>query len=181
LIVTAGPWFNQLNAELPIRLQILRKQQHWFQINRNDIKYQNGFPCFLVENDRGCFYGFPEIDTLGMKIAEHSGGQVVTRPDDVDRLLNQRDLERCEQFLRESFEFTRHRLVHFSACMYSMSTDGHFIIDHHPQYRQIVFAAGMSGHGYKFAPIIGERLVGMLENEPDPLFDFLQSGSRQLA
>ena len=64
--------------------------------------------------------------------------------------------------------------------MYSMSRDGHFIIDRHPDSDQVVFAAGMSGHGFKFAPIIGDRLVGLLKNETNEQMDFLRMQGRNL-
>ena len=80
-----------------------------------------------------------------------------------------------------SINFTRRRLVHHSVCMYSMSRDGHFIVNRHPDSDRIVFAAGLSGHGYKFAPVLGDRLVGMLEGEENKLFDFLKMDNRKLA
>ena len=181
LIVTVGSWFPQLFTDLDIHLDIVRKQQQWFQIDRTDVKYQNGFPCFLFEDERGCFYGMPEIDYLGMKIAEHSGGQPVADPMQIDRVEDKNDRQRCQKFLDDSFVFSKSRLVHSSVCMYSMSRDGHFIIDQHPEYPQIAFACGMSGHGFKFAPVIGKRLVGLLSDEEDAVFDFLRIGDRELA
>ena len=181
LIVTAGAWFKQLFPDLPIDLQIIRKQQQWFQIDRTDVKYQNGFPCFLFEDESGCFYGMPEIDYLAMKIAEHSGGQATESADKLDRSENANDRSRAEKFLNDSFVFTKSRLVHSSVCMYSMSSDGHFVVDQHPDHDQIAFACGMSGHGFKFAPILGQRLVEILDGKDDSNFDFLRIGDRQLA
>ena len=60
-------------------------------------------------------------------------------------------------------------------CKYTMTPDCHFIVDRHPEIPQLVFAAGFSGHGFKFAPVIGKRLVGMLDGETDPRFDFLKA------
>ena len=181
LIIATGAWFQQLLPDLGIELKILRKQQQWFQIDRHDIKFQNGFPCFLFENISGCFYGFPELDYLGMKVAEHSGGQAVDNPTDVDRSENTADTNRCREFLSNSFEFKKCRLVHYSVCMYSMSHDGHFILDHHPRFPQIVFAAGLSGHGFKFVPIIGRHLTDLLDGKTDANFEFLKIGDRELS
>ena len=180
LIVTIGTWACELLGSLPFDIQIIRKQQQWFQFDRVDIKYQNGFPAFLFEEDFGCFYGFPEIDYLGMKVAEHSGGQPLDDPLALDRQCNEDDVKITEEFIDRRFDFTRRRLVHHSVCMYSMSRDQHFIIDHHPENDRIVFAAGLSGHGFKFAPVIGQRLVDMLDGKTDPIFEFLKIGDRQL-
>ncbi len=181
LILTAGPWARQLLSRPRFDIRVLRKQQHWFQLDRHDIKYQNGFPAYLIESANGrCFYGFPEIDYLGMKVAEHTGGSLVDEPGQLNRECDPVELADAERFLDESFHFSRRRLVHQSACMYSMSRDGHFIVDIHPDSDAVAFAAGLSGHGFKFAPLLGERLVGLLERESDPMFDFLRMNDRRL-
>lgn len=180
LIMTPGSWSGDLLTGLQQNIRVLRKPQFWFQIDRTDIKLHNGFPAFLIERPEDCFYCIPELDYLGMKVAEHSGGVTVEDPSCVDRACDPGELAAAEAFLDRHFNFTRRRLVHHSVCMYSMSTDGHFVVDAHPDFPNIVFAAGMSGHGFKFAPVIGERLVGMLESEPYDEFEFLRQGSRKL-
>ena len=181
LIITLGSWSRDLLGGLDIDIDVVRKPIFWFQIDRNDIKYQNGFPAFLIESSERCFYCLPEVDYLGLKVAEHSGGTPVERPEQLDRGVHPDELALAEAFLDEHFEFSRRRLVHDGVCMYSMSRDGHFIVDSHPDCPNIVFAAGMSGHGFKFAPVIGERLVGMLESESNEQFEFLRMDNRQLS
>lgn len=180
LIIAAGPWSNRLLGSLPLDISVVSKQQQWFQIDRVDIKHQNGFPAWLIEDGERYFYGFPEIDYLGMKVAEHTGGQHVDDPAEVSRDCKDSAVSLCEDFIDRHFEISRRRLVHSSICFYSNSRDGHFIVDHHPDSQKIVFAAGLSGHGFKFAPILGERLVGLLENELDEMFEFLKMEQRQL-
>ena len=122
LIVTLGSWSNELLTGLELNVQVLRKSQFWFQIDRTDIKYQNGFPAFLIEIGDTCFYCMPEIDYLGMKVAEHSGGRVVESAASLDRSCDPDDLASAENFLREHFEFTRsptcpsQRLHVFNVC-----------------------------------------------------------------
>ena len=177
LIITAGAWSEPILA-LPLDLKIVRKQQLWFQCEPLGQALEDGFPCFLFDTEQGVFYGFPEIDSLGMKVAEHSGGQAINDPAEVDRKLDETDLTRTLHFLKSHFTFTKHRLSFDSVCMYTKSTDEHFLIDHHPDHRQVVFAAGLSGHGFKFAPVIGRRLIEMLEYQPDELFDFFRLSAR---
>ena len=180
LVIALGSWTRELLSGLEFGIEVVRKPMFWFQIDRTDIKYQNGLPAFLIETDENCFYSIPEVDYLGMKVAEHSGGQPVADPLEVDRNCNADEQSACEAFLDQHFEFSKRRLVHHSVCMYSMSADGHFIVDSHPDCSNIVFAAGMSGHGFKFAPVIGERLVEMLDSQANEDFDFLRMGNRQL-
>ena len=64
-------------------------------------------------------------------------------------------------------------------CLYTMTPDGHFIVDQHPQYEQVLFAAGFSGHGFKFAPVMGEVLADLaLEGRTERPVDFLRLGGR---
>jgi monomeric sarcosine oxidase len=175
LVIASGSWSAQLLAGLQLPLRVLRKQQHWFQLDRVENKLVNRFPAFLFEQEDGSvFYGMPEIDHLGMKVAEHSGGDLVDNPNVLNRDLNKQDLQRVETFLRDHFRYGYHRMVHFSQCMYTMSTDGHFIIDRYPGYSNVAFAAGLSGHGFKFAPRLGQYLVGLVNGEESSEFDFLK-------
>ena len=175
LVLAGGAWSPALLPNLNLNLRVLRKQQQWFQIDRVDQKLINGFPSFLIEqSDGSVYYGIPEIDYLGMKVCEHSGGTLVEDPSEMNRELDQPELERVEQFMKDHLVFGHHRMVHYSVCMYAMSTDSHFIVDRYPDLPQVSFAAGMSGHGFKFAPVIGRYLVDLLDGERDPDFEFLK-------
>lgn len=173
-IFAGGPWSAPLLAELHLPLQVVRKQQHWVQVDRADIQAAAGFCCFLFDTPEGCFYGFPAIDHLGMKFAEHSGGSPVAEPSQLDRELDADDWARTSAFIERAFRFGRTRLTHHSACMYTRSPDEHFLIDLHPEHPQIAFVAGLSGHGFKFAPVIGQQLVDLLAGHPDPDCEFLR-------
>ncbi len=48
-----------------------------------------------------------------------------------------------------------------AACMYTNTPDGHFVIDHHPAHAHVVLACGFSGHGFKFASVVGEILADL--------------------
>ncbi len=179
LIIAAGAWNPQLLPDLNLGLKVVQKQQHWFQLDRVDHKIENQFPCFLVEQDNGdCFYGVPEIDYLGLKVCEHTGGKPIAGPSELDRGLDQTALARNEAFMQEHLEHGRRRLVHHSNCMYTMSPDGHFFADYYPGHANVVFAAGLSGHGFKFTPVLGKHLVDLLNGQCEPEFDFLKIAGR---
>ncbi|MFM7116728.1 MAG: N-methyl-L-tryptophan oxidase, partial [Planctomycetota bacterium] len=118
-IFAGGPWSSSLLRELRLPLEVVRKQQHWIQTDRADTHEASGFCCFLFDTPSGCFYGFPTIDHLGMKFAEHSGGDPVANPSELNRELVQADWDRTAGFIAEAFRFSRTRLVHHSACMYT--------------------------------------------------------------
>lgn len=175
VIVTAGAWSSQILPDLNLPLKVLAKQQHWYQIDRVDNKLVNEFPCTFFERaDGSSFYVTPELDNLGMKVCEHSGGDEVGDLSQFSNELSESQKTRTDEFLQQSFHFTKSRLVHHSMCKYTMTPDSHFIVDRHPNIPGLVFAAGFSGHGFKFAPAIGKRLVGMLDGQPDPRFEFLK-------
>ncbi len=175
LIIATGAWSQSLLPNLRLNLQVLRKQQHWFQIDRVDQKLINDFPSTLVETaDGSCFYAIPEINYLGMKVCEHSGGQQVEDPTELESELDEAELNRVTQFMQTYLNYGYHRLVHHSSCMYTMSPDSHFIVDCHPDHQHVAFAAGLSGHGFKFSPVIGKYLVDLLDGHRDPDFEFLR-------
>ena len=175
IIVAAGAWSSDVMPELNLPLQVLAKQQHWYQIDRVDNKLVNEFPCTFFEREDGsCFYVTPELDTLGMKVCEHTGGDELSQLSQFSNKLDEDQRKRTDEFLVDSFNFTKSRLVHHSMCKYTMTPDSHFIVDRHPVHPQLVFAAGFSGHGFKFAPAVAKRLVGMLDGQTDERFDFLK-------
>lgn len=174
LAICAGAWSAIVLNDLGIELSVLPKQQNWYQIDRVEQKLVNDFPVvFVEENDGEQFYCIPELDSHGMKVCCHTGGQTIDNPDALDRDADKSDIEKNEAFMERRIRHTKRRLVHHATCMYAMSADGHFIVDRHPRHSNVAFAAGLSGHGFKFAPVLGNRLVEMLDNNLDTEIDFL--------
>lgn len=174
LVLSVGAWASTLLKIEGIELSVIPKQQNWYQIDRVEQKLVNNFPVvFIEQNDGQQFYCLPELDSLGMKVARHTGGEFVTDVNQLSRDVDPEELERVEEFMKNHFHHTKRRLVHHSLCMYTMSSDGHFILDRHPKYANVVFAAGLSGHGFKFTPVLGNRLVEMLDGSFDESLQFL--------
>ncbi len=159
LLIAAGPWAPQLLAPLGVPLVVRRKHLYWFPAEDTCYHQDHGCPTFLFELPQGVFYGFPQIDELGLKVAEHSGGQVVEDPLADLRQLDAADLTRVEAFLSAHLPGVGRPMQHRSVCFYTMSPDEHFVVDRHPLHAQVSFAAGLSGHGFKFTPVLGEALV----------------------
>ena len=174
LAICAGAWSQRLLTEVDVELNVIAKQQNWYQIDRVEQKLVNDFPIVFIEEDDGQqFYCVPELDSLGLKVCRHTGGHAVENADSLNCDVDKNELLLNEAFMDKSLHHSRHRLVHHSTCMYTMSCDGHFIIDNHPDHANVAFAAGLSGHGFKFTPVLGHRLIEILDGNPDSNLDFL--------
>jgi len=161
LILTAGAWAGEWLKDLGIAFQVRRKPQFWFATNSDAYSLAKQSPAFLFESPAGVFYGFPEIDSGEVKVSEHSGGQVVADPLAVDRDLLLADQQRVQAFIAESLPGVSQRMTHHAVCMYTMSADEHFVVDRHATDQRVSFVAGLSGHGFKFASVLGEALADL--------------------
>ncbi len=159
LVITAGAWASRVLAELGLPLTVLRKVQLWYDTPRRDGFAPEAFPTYFVDTDYGAFYGFPVLGSAGIKVAEHSGGAPADGPEALDRDLHSEDEGPIRRFLDETFPGLEPVRTRHSVCMYTMTPDAHFVIDEHPDRPGLYFAAGFSGHGFKFASVIGEILA----------------------
>jgi sarcosine oxidase len=175
LVITGGAWAPQLLGDLGVPMIVRRKPLFWLQARSGRHRLDAGCPCFFYDRPGGQFYGFPELSTGdGVKIACHTGGDPVADPALVDRSLDEIDLAKVRDFALQWFPEVEGTLRREKTCLYTMSPDEHFIIDRHPRHRRVVFAAGLSGHGYKFASVLGEILSDLLvDGESSLPVDFL--------
>jgi monomeric sarcosine oxidase len=170
LVIAPGAWAPQLLTDLAVPFQVLRKAVFWYATEAAEFG-ANELPCFLFEmtelDEEGrtagqCeFYGFPAIDDLGVKVAEHTGGSIVRDPLKVARELLPADQARVEAFTTACLPELGYRLHAHRVCLYTLSPDRHFIVDRHPRHANVVLAAGLSGHGFKFTPVLGEALADL--------------------
>lgn len=164
LVIAAGPWANEsLRGVFP--LQVTRQVMAWFQPHAGLSAFLPGkFPIYIAEDPEGGepVYGFPAIDGLdgGMKAAVH-GSAVVCTPDSVDRSIQDADAERIMRLLRKRIPSMTGEMIRAKTCLYTMSPDEHFIIGAHPRAPLCTVACGFSGHGFKFASVVGEILADL--------------------
>jgi sarcosine oxidase len=160
LVVTAGPWAPQLLRDLGVPLEVRRKPQFWYPAP-DEYRADRGCPAYLFDLPNGIFYGLPAIGDFGLKAAEHTGGAIVTDPLNLSRVLNHNDQDRIEQFLSAYLPGVGRPCTQHSVCMYTLTPDEHFLVDLHPAEERIAFAAGLSGHGFKFTCVLGEALADL--------------------
>lgn len=180
LVITAGAWAAQCLVGLGLGLNVVRKFVGWFPIaalesSEDRHNWDRGMPTFFFELPHGAFYGFPSIDGRTVKAAEHSGGQPVDDPNQVDRQMKEDDVCRLKQFIDVHLPGLGHDPAKHSVCLYTMTPDQHFVVDLHPTWTNVAFAAGFSGHGFKFSPVIGEALADLsLERTTSLPIEFLK-------
>jgi sarcosine oxidase len=162
LVITAGPWANDLLGDLGLKLVVRRKPQYWFRPQTDAYRAANGYPAYLYELPEGVFYGLPAIDEVGVKVAEHSGGVLVNDPLALHQAVDPADFARVRRFAQSYLPELEAELADHDPCLYTLSPDEHFVVDRHPRHAGVVFAAGLSGHGFKFTGVIGKLLAEML-------------------
>lgn len=163
LVVTAGAWATKLLADIGVPLTVMRQVMLWFQPEEPARFRRDRFPVFLFETERGAFYGLPMIDGLGVKVAKHYDAPELASPEDVNWATTADDERPVWEFLREFVNARFTSCFARQACQYTLTPDRHFVIDRHPANANVVLAAGFSGHGFKFASVVGEILADLAD------------------
>jgi sarcosine oxidase len=161
-IVAAGPWLKSLLPQLSVPIRVTRQVLGWFQPADHTCGQfaAECFPVFLLQNPDGIFYGFP-ADANGVKVAKHHHLDETVDPDHYDRDVSATDEAAIRIAVKAHLPDADGPLVAAKACLYTMTPDGDFIIDRLPGYPEIIVASPCSGHGFKFAPVIGEILADL--------------------
>lgn len=161
LIVTAGAWSSKVLADLDLPLTVTRKPVLWFNVTDRETFGSDRFPTFVADNGKENFYGLPAFGEDSLKMGIHNDGEAVD-PDIINRNVEPDDLTpNFREFIASSFDGVLPELTATSMCMYTMTPDEDFIIDRHPHHDRVSFAAGFSGHGFKFTPVVGEELADL--------------------
>jgi monomeric sarcosine oxidase len=179
LIITAGAWAGPLLRSLQLPLRVKRKVLAWFDPLSPEVFAADRVPVFSFSEN--FVYGFPSVPGLGVKMAEHIGGSFLPSADAPVSPPAPADLDPIAAIaakympkLAGDYNQARSRLRHSATCLYTMTPDDDFIVDHHPEFTNVVFAAGFSGHGFKFAPLIAVALADLLQQGKTSLpIDFL--------
>ncbi|WDI43135.1 N-methyl-L-tryptophan oxidase [Bremerella sp. P1] len=161
LVVCGGAWATQLLADLNVPMTILRKHLYWYENEAPAYTSESQFPVFLLETPQGIYYGFPQLDSEGVKLARHDGGEPIPAADRQHQQEDAADRQAVEAFTAGHLPLLSQNLVRREACMYTVTPDHHFLVGTHPEHEGLHFAAGLSGHGFKFASALGEILCDL--------------------
>jgi sarcosine oxidase len=166
LVISAGSWSGALLPNLPAPLAVTRQTLFWLWPATPERFALDAFPCWGAEvpGFAGMLYGFPMLPatlatTPGLKIAHHFPGEPCT-PGQV-RAVAVSEFEALRPALGQVFDADLGDVIAAKVCMYTSTPDHHFVIDRYPGSERVVVAAGFSGHGFKFASVIGEALADL--------------------
>ena len=161
LVVTAGAW----NADFVDGLQGLavpeRQVLAWFQPEVPDRFEPENFPVWNLRTPAGRFYGFPVYDVPGFKLGKYHHRDEQVDPDDWHREPEPEDERLLRDFTERYFPDAAGPTVRLATCMFTNTPDKHFVLDSLPDAPQVAVGAGFSGHGFKFASVIGEILADL--------------------
>lgn len=164
LVLTVGPWTAGLLADLGAALWVERQVQCWFQPQSPADFSVGRLPVFVHHMADGVWYGIPIQGRPGVKVSRHHGGARVSATE-IDRTPTRADEADVRRYIRRCLPGADGPVMAMKVCMYTNSPDGHFIIDRHPQHPNVLLACGFSGHGYKFAPVVGEVLANLATDQ----------------
>jgi sarcosine oxidase len=162
-IVAAGSWLPVLLPQLPMRLRVTRQVLGWFTPTDGAPFTADKCPVFLLESGDGMFYGFPPHGGSGIKFAKHHHQDETIDPEAPTRPFSPDDEAILRHALAAHLPAANGALIDAKICRYTMTPDGDFLLDRLPGAKQIIIASPCSGHGFKFAPVIGQALADLVE------------------
>ncbi len=175
LILTLGPWACELLTDLGLPLTGRRVPVIHFE-SKDRLRYDaETMSVYFWATPEGIYAGFPHFDGEGVKIMRHDRSETCT-PSTVRRDIDAADVEEVARFADKYMPFANGGVTSSKVCLYTMTPDNHFVIDRHPELPELVYATACSGHGFKFAPVIGEVLADLaLEGSTDKPIGFLSA------
>jgi glycine/D-amino acid oxidase-like deaminating enzyme len=171
-VFACGPWLPNMFPELiGPRILPTRQEVFYFAPPEGDRRFlPAAMPGWADFNGGDMFYGFPDLETRGVKIAHDQHGPKVD-PDTQDRRPTDAALAEVIAFRDRRFPSLRGaQLLGAEVCQYENSSNGDFLIDLHPDWPNVLLVGAGSGHGFKHGPEVGRyaaaRLFGAATPEP---------------
>jgi glycine/D-amino acid oxidase-like deaminating enzyme len=169
VVMTTGAWTPHL---LPFTKGFFRATgQAVFHLKprQSELFLPERFPVFTADISKTGYYGFPLNQDGVVKIANHGPGREMS-PDSPERVVTAAEEEDMRKFLAANFPALADApIVYTRICLYCDTNDGDFWIAPDPDRRGLIIAAGDNGHGFKFAPVLGEIIADAVEEKPNPL------------
>jgi glycine/D-amino acid oxidase-like deaminating enzyme len=171
VVMATGAWTPYL---LPFTKKFFRASgQPVFHLKppRPDLFTPERFPVFGADITTTGYYGFPLNRDGIVKIANHGPGREMS-PDSPQRVVTSEDKEELREFLSWALpDLAEAPIVYTRVCMYCETHDGNFWIAPDPERKGLVIAAGDCGHGFKFAPVLGEIIADAVEQKSNLILE----------
>ena len=171
-VFAAGPWLPKLFPDvIGKRIEATRQEVFFFAPPAGDRRFLPGtMPGWADFNGGDIFYGFPDLESRGVKFGHDQHGAEVD-PDTQSRRPSDTALAEIIAFRDRRFPLLKGApLTEARVCQYENSSNGDFLIDLHPQWSNVLLVGGGSGHGFKHGPAVGRyaaaRLFGSVKPEP---------------
>jgi sarcosine oxidase len=161
-VFACGPWLPKLFPELLAeRIHPTRQEVFYFGAPAGDLRFAPPqMPAWIDFSHE--FYGLPELEHRGFKVALDRHGAAFD-PDTGDRQVSAEALQEVREFLAERFPaLAGAPLVESRVCQYENTSNGDFLIDRHPELRNVWLVGGGSGHGFKHGPALGEYVAARI-------------------
>ncbi|GAB5505219.1 MAG: N-methyl-L-tryptophan oxidase [Rhizobiaceae bacterium] len=160
VVLAAGAWIGELVPALRNRLTLTRQVACWFEPRKLESVADGQLPVFIIDGEEDIAYGFPNVGS-GFKCASHNDSGSWATADDAAQDAGPADEARMRAFLEAYLPDAAGPLRAMSTCIYTRTPDEDFVLDLHPDDPRIVVASPCSGHGFKFASVIGEILADL--------------------
>ena len=164
-IVTAGPWMHEfLPSGWQDQIKVYRQVVYWFEAEDLSVFSAEHFPFTIrIGRDENDFFAsFPWIrnGVPGIKMLTEQYQQPSDGPEAVERRVSKTEVrEFYQRFVGQNLRSILAGCVKAEVCLYTVTPNRHFLIDHHPETDRVLMASACSGHGFKHSPAIGECLV----------------------
>ncbi|MFC6906478.1 N-methyl-L-tryptophan oxidase [Halalkalicoccus tibetensis] len=174
LVIASGAWAGKHIDALDGIAVPQRQVLAWLQPREPERFMPRNFPVWNLQVEEGRFYGLPIVKVPGFKFGRYMHREEDVDPDAMNRDPEPEDEWLLREFAENHFPQGTGPTMQLATCMFTNTPDEHFVIDRHHEHPQVVFGAGFSGHGYKFASVIGEVLADLAsEGHTDHPIDFL--------
>lgn len=182
-VFACGPWLPKLfPALLGERIVPTRQEVFFLAPPEGDVRFgPAALPGWAEVNDGDIYYGFPDLESRGFKIAHDAHGPRFD-PDLGDRQASAEGTARIRAYLRRRFPALADRpLLETRVCQYENSSNGDLLIDRHPSWPNVLLLGAGSGHGFKHGPAVGRRAADLLEGNTaaEPRFALASKGQHQ--
>ena len=156
-VVCAGPWLPDLVSTPGLAFEIERQVITWFKAASPGMFAPSRFPVFVREVDDGRIgFGIPDMGDGLIKVGIHHGDGEIVRPDSMDRSVHPADYVTTESFVASNIDGVLPSIAKAMVCLYTNTPDEHFVVGELPGAPNVTIVSPCSGHGFKFAPLIGE-------------------------
>lgn len=175
LLVAAGAWMGDLVPALAGRAVAERQVLGWFAPHRPERFTPATFPVWNLELDLGRYYGFPTFGVPGVKLGRYHHREEHGHPDELRQPPDDEDERLLRAALDACFPDAGGPLLSSATCLFTNVADEHFVVDTLPELPQVVVASPCSGHGFKFASVLGEILADLVvDGETDHDIDLFR-------